>query len=250
MSYDVLEIANAGARSIHQLNFVTNNLANSATPGFKAEHIFYHVLKEAAVNERNEADSPSSVNYNYHPVDGVQFIDFSQGVLSKTGNSLDVAIEGEGFFSIQQKSGTTSYTRNGSFNISRNNELVTSSGFTVLGESGPIRISGNAVEIDGDGTVRVDGNTAGKLKIVAFKNPNKLTRTGDGQYIDDGSAQAAAAEKCRVASGYLESSNVNPIKEMIQMIDIQRYDFETYQKVIQTLTDMDRIATNRIGKLI
>ena len=118
-----------------------------------------------------------------------------------------------------------------------------------MGESGPIKINGKNVEIDTDGTVRVDGNITGKLKIVNFKNPGELTRAGEGQYLDSGSAGLMNAEKFRVAGGYIESSNVNPIKEMIKMVDIQR-DFETYQKVILTASDLDKISTNRIGKLI
>lgn len=246
MGYDIVDVANAGSRAIMQLNIVANNLANSSTPGYKAENIFYHVLKEVSAQGKNFDESGSlAVNY---PVEGVKVVDFSQGTLVKTGNSLDMAIEGEGFFSIQQQNRTT-YTRNGSFNINQNSELVTSSGLNVLGESGPIKISGTTIEIDIDGTIRTDGNVAGKLKIVNFKTPQELIRTGDGQYIDEGKAGLTNAETYRVASGYIESSNINPIKEMIKMMDIQRYDFETYQKVMLTLTDLDKISTNRIGKL-
>ena len=201
---------------------------------------FYHVLK-AVTAPVKDSNGQSSLTVGYHPVDGVQFIDFSQGVLSKTGNVLDVAIEGEGFFSVQQKSGIT-YTRNGSFSINSNKELVTSTGAIILGESGPITITGNSVEIDGEGTVRADGSAVGKLKIVNFKAPNKLTHAGNGQYMDEGNAGLNVTDKYRVVSGYLEASNVNPIKEMIQMIDIQRYDFETFQKLIQTSSDLDKIS--------
>jgi flagellar basal-body rod protein FlgF len=247
MAYDIMDVANAGARAIMQLNIVANNLANSSTPGYKAEDIFYHVMKEVITRE-NSRDGSVSLAVNY-PASGVKVIDFGQGVLTKTGNNLDTAIEGEGFFSIQQKNRIT-YTRNGSFKINQNGELVTSTGLNVLGESGTIKISGTKVEIDIDGTIRTDGNIVGKLKIVNFKTPQGLIRTGDGQYIDEGKAGLTNAEKYRIVGGYIETSNVNPIKEMIKMVDIQRYDFETYQKVMQTLTDLDKIATNRIGKLI
>jgi flagellar basal-body rod protein FlgG len=246
MGYEIIDVANAGARAITQLNSVANNLANSSTSGYKAENIFYRVMKEASAQGKNVDNSWLLVAN--HKVEGVNIVDFSQGTLLKTGNSLDAAIDGEGFFSIQQKNRTT-YTRNSSFNISRNGELVTSNGLNVLGESGPIKINGKTVEIDTDGTVRVDGNITGKLKIVNFKNPAELMRAGDGQYVDNGNAGLMKAERYRVAGGYIEASNVNPIKEMIKMVDIQR-DFETYQKVILTASDLDKISTNRIGKLI
>ena len=103
-------------------------------------------------------------------------IDFAQGTLQTTGNPLDVAIEGDGFFAIQQNDGTT-YTRNGGFVLNKNKELVTKNGAKVLGESGPIIINGTQINIDADGTIRVDGNLAGKLKIVSFTNPEQLTRS-------------------------------------------------------------------------
>jgi flagellar basal-body rod protein FlgF len=248
MAFDVSNIASAGERSILQLDAVANNLANSSTPGFKSEQVFYGIMKEATQQEigNSNPSAPPSLQYNSQPR---KIVDLSQGVLMKTGNTLDMAIEGKGFFCIQQKTGI-SYTRNGSFTINKDNELVTGNGLSVLGESGPIKISGKSIEIDSDGNIIADGNIAGKLRIVVFKKPGELTRAGDGQYIDEGNAEQSAADKYRVAGGYLESSNVNPVKEMIKLINIQRYDLETYQKVIQTLSDLDKISTSRLGKLI
>jgi flagellar basal-body rod protein FlgF len=245
MGYDVSDIANAGAKTIMQLDVVAHNLANISTPGFKAEHLYYAMqdLRAGGDSGNNSVQSASAISSS-----GTKVMDLAQGVLEKSGNNLDMAIEGEGFFSLQQKTGTV-YTRNGNFVINKNNELVTKNGINVLGESGPIKINGKSIEIDDDGTIRVDGNTAGKLQIAAFKNPRELTRASDGQYIDEGKAGLTKAEKYRVAGGYLEASNVNAIKEMVQMIDMQRSAFETYQKIILTLSDFDKISTTRIGKL-
>jgi flagellar basal-body rod protein FlgF len=244
MGFDVSDIANAGARTILQLDVVAHNLANISTPGFKAEHLYY-AMQELKANESNNNNSTLAMGTISS---GTKMMDLSQGILEKSGNNLDMAIEGDGFFSLQQQTGVT-YTRNGNFIINKNNELVTKNGVNVLGESGPIKINGKSVEVDSDGTIRVDGNTAGKLKIVAFRNPQGLTRASYGQYIDEGKAGLMSAEKYRVAGGYLEASNVNAIKEMVQMIDMQRSAFETYQKIILTLSDFDKISTSRIGKL-
>lgn len=242
MNFNITDIAHAGDRVVTRLDLAANNLANVSTPGFKSEHLFYAT---AAINDQ-EKDKRNTVNtLNFQET---KRIDFSQGQLGKTGNKLDMAIEGEGFFTIQQKEGV-SYTRNGSFAVNKNNELVTKKGLAVLGESGPIKVSGTSVEIAGDGTVIVDGINAGKLKITAFKEQDKLFRVNESQYIDKGNAGGMKAEKYRVENGSLESSNASAVKEMVDMMDIHR-TFETYQKIILTLTDLDKISVSRIGKLI
>jgi flagellar basal-body rod protein FlgF len=237
MGYDISEVAAAGARKLTQLDFVANNLANASTTGFKAEHLYYAMKgKEAQEGVRSDLGPTATT------------VDFAQGTLQTTGNPLDVAIEGDGFFATQQSDGTTTYTRNGGFVLNKNTELVTKNGAKVLGESGPISINGTQINIDAEGTIRVDGNLAGKLKIVSFTNPEQLTRSSDGQYVDDGNAGLKKNDTNRVSSGYLEASNVNAMKEMVEMIDGHR-SFETYQKIIQTITELDKIATSRLGKL-
>lgn len=236
MNFDISQIAIAGSRKLTQLDFIANNLANISTTGFKAEHLYYAMKgKSAQEAARSDLGITSIV------------MDFAQGTLQRSGNPLDVAIEGDGFFAIQQKDGTT-YTRNGSFAVNKNRELVTKDGAKVLGESGPISINGKQIYIDTDGNIQADGNIAGKLKIVAFDKPGKLTRTAGGQYVDDGNAGLKKNDTYRIASGYLETSNVNAMKEMVEMIDVHR-SFEAYQKIIQTMSDLDKISTSRIGKL-
>ncbi len=236
MDFDISQIAIAGSRKLTQLDFIANNIANVSTTGFKAEHLYYAMKgKSAQETARSDLGITSIV------------IDFAQGTLQRSGNPLDVAIEGDGFFAIQQKDGTT-YTRNGSFAVNKNKELVTKDGSKVLGESGPISINGTQIDIDADGNITADGNVAGKLKIVAFDKPGQLTRTAGGQYVDDGNAGLKKNDTSRIASGYLETSNVNAMKEMVEMIDGHR-SFEAYQKIIQTMADLDKISTSRLGRL-
>lgn len=237
MRYDVNDVAIAGARKLAQLDFVANNVANANTAGFKSEHLYYAMKGKAAQEDSRIDLGPTSTK-----------IDFAQGTLNRTGNKFDLAIESEGFFTIQTKNGIT-YTRNGSFMLNNNNELVTPAGDYVMGESGKIVISGESVGIDADGSVQVDGSAAGKLKITAFSNTYDISRAAAGQYIDSGKAGPKNADNYKIASGYLEMSNVNAVKEMVDMIDIQR-TFETYQKIILTMSDLDKISTSKIGKLI
>lgn len=237
MRYDVTDLGRAGARKLTQLDFVTNNLANSSTSGFKAEHLYY-AMKGKKAQEGAMMDLGPTVSK----------MDFSQGTLKITGNNLDLAIEGEGFFTIQTKKGNA-YTRNGSFMLNKNKELVTPTGEYVLGEGGKIIIDGKSVNVNKDGSIYVDENLVGKIKISAFKDTSALTRSTDGLLIDDGKAGLKNADTYGVAGGYLEMSNVNAVREMTDMMEIQR-TFETYQKIILTLQNMDSISTNRIGKLI
>jgi flagellar basal-body rod protein FlgF len=237
MSYDVNDIAVAGARKLTQLDFIANNLANISTTGFKSEHLYY-AMKGKQSQEGARLDMGTTTIS----------VDFAQGTLQNTGNPLDVAMEGDGFFAIEQNDGTTTYTRNGSFVLNKNKELVTKSGQKVLGESGPLVVNGAQINIDADGTIQVDGNMAGKLKIVSFASPAQLARGTDGQYSDDGSAGMKKSENYRVSGAYLEMSNVNAMKEMVEMIDGHR-SFEAYQKIIQTMSDLDKLSTSRIGRL-
>ncbi len=237
MLYDVTDIARAGARKLTQLDFVANNIANASTSGFKSEHLYYAMKGKQAQEGALIALGPA-----------VSKMDFSQGTLTVTGNTLDLAIEGNGYFTIQTKGGNV-YTRNGSFMLNKNQELVTLAGDYVLGDAGKIVVDGTSVKINKDGAVYVDENQVAQLRISTFSDQNALTRTIDGRFIDNGKAGLKKAENFNIASGYLEMSNVNAIREMTDMMEIQRA-FETYQKVILTLSDMDKISTSRIGKLI
>lgn len=237
MLYNVTDIARAGARKLSQLDYVTNNIANASTSGFKAEHMYFS-MKGKEVQQGALVELGATVSK----------MDFSQGTLRVTGNVLDIAIEGDGFFTIETNQGET-YTRNGSFVLNKNNELVTQSGEYVLGESGKIIINGSKIDIDQQGSIYADEALAGKLKISSFENPQFLTRSTNGGFIDNNKAGLQNAKEYRVSSGYVELSNVNAIREMTDMMEIQR-TFETYQKMILTLQDLDKISTSRIGKLI
>jgi flagellar basal-body rod protein FlgF len=233
MSDGISELAKICIRTMSQLDVVSHNLANIATPGFKVEHIYQGEAKGAAdKGGGNEA---------------FLFVDHSPGLLQKTDNALDVAIQGEGFFVIETKAGLA-YTRKGNFTLNKNNQLVTRSGDNVLGDAGPITIAGRNVSIDGSGTITVDGTEAGKLQMVSFDNRQNLIRRGDGLFTDPGSAGKKKTATPDFIPRHLELANVNAILEMADMIDIQR-SFESYQKVMLTIQDMDKLSTSRVGRL-
>ncbi|RZB34936.1 MAG: flagellar basal-body rod protein FlgG [Desulfobacteraceae bacterium Eth-SRB1] len=230
-------LVNTAAEQISRLNCVTNNIANVNTPGFKAA--LFHFL------EGNVAGGINGANHAKRPATAV---DYSQGIMQKTGNVLDLAIDGKGFFAVQTKTGVA-YTKDGRFTLNNNGELITQTGDYVLGRNGKINIKGNDILISQEGVISVDGDELDALKIVSFSKPAALVKLNTGLYRNpDDLAGAKEEENARVQSGYLELSNVQAIREMVEMINIQR-TFESYQKAIQTISEQDKLSTNRIGKL-
>ncbi len=215
-------------RQTRRLDNTVRNLSNTGTTSFKAERIDFL---------GGDADQGA-----------VTTIDYSQGAMERTGNVLDLALQGEGFLTLQTKDGIA-YTRDGRMTINEDGKLVSLSGEDVLGEGGTITLSGNDIRILEDGTIRVDGADVDTLKIVTFQKPSALIRLNSRLYQDVGEgADAGDGDDVQVKAGYLELSNVQAIREMVEMINIQR-TFESYQKAIQTMDEQNEQSTNRIGKL-
>jgi len=230
-------LASVAKRQIAKLNSATNNIANVDTPGFKAELLYFL-----------EGSGTETISEGASMQESAMAVDYSPGSIRKTGNVLDLAINGEGFFAVQGKDGIA-YTRDGRFTLNEDGELVTLSGEYVLGRDGKIVIEGNDVQISERGVISVDGNEADVLKVVNFDNPSALVKSGAALYRNpNDQAVADEVDNASVQSGHLERSNVQVIREMIEMINIQR-TFESYQKAIQTISEQDKLSTNRIGKL-
>jgi len=231
MDAKMAALAAMGNQKLNHLDIIAHNLANVGTPGFKAVRFY---LREM---EANKGGAVPSI-----------FTDFRAGLVEKTENSLDLAIEGDGFFTIETKRGIR-YTRAGNFTIDRNSRLVTMKGDPVLGEAGPLILKGRKISVSAEGVVKVDGVEVGKLRIVDFENRQALSREGDGLFVDGGTAGVKQVGNPRLKAGERELSNVEAIREMVELIEVQR-SFETYQKVIQSLADMDKLSTGRVGKLV
>lgn len=233
MLYQVNDVADACSRTMNRLDHVTHNLANANTPGFKAEYLYF------ARKSRNDGLAPES---------GQMAVNFAPGMLHETGNPLDTALRGDGFFAVETGRGDRAYTRQGNFTLDENGYLVTAAGDRVLGASGPIQVEGDRISIDDQGRVISDGDESGRLLIVRFEYPQMLQRKGSGLFANPGNAGEMPVDDPRLKSGSLEISNVNVVREMVAMIDIQRY-FEAYQKVIHTMADQDKLSVSRVGKL-
>lgn len=224
----------------HRLDTITNNLANSATTGYKKEgttaqafdELFAVKVKDGSEDYIDKRIGGMSLGVKI----GENYTDYSQGNLTETDNTYDVAIAGDGFFEISftNKIGEQSYkyTRDGSFTMTSEGYLVTKDGDFVQGRNGNIQLSTETdATIDSSGNIIQNGKIVDKFKVVDFENYDYLKKYGENMYDKvDGCKEKTA--KYTIEQGYLEASNVNIVSEMVEMITITRA-FETNQKFVQ-----------------
>jgi flagellar basal-body rod protein FlgF/flagellar basal-body rod protein FlgG len=227
------------------LETIANNLANVSTSGFRASHNVFSSLLITT------ADAPLSVlnqdANDYGVLSGTQ-LDTSQGALVRTGNDLDVAMEGPGYLAVQTAAGIQ-YSRGGSLHISPQSQLVTPSGDAVLGENNrPVTVIGAPVSISTDGTISIDGAVSGRLKLVEFPPTVQMQNTGSTYYSAPANT-ATPAKTSQVRQGSLESSNVNPVTSVIELVSAQR-EVETMRHVLTLInSDLDKTAAQDLPRI-
>lgn len=241
----LIYLAMTGAQQLLQQQAVaSHNLANVGTTGYKAETTAFRVAPVVG-----GAGHPTRA----YAVVSTPGADLKAGALQPTGRDLDAAIEGDGFFTVQALDGSEAYTRNGSFEISPDGELRTRSGLTVLGEGGPLIVPPDSkITIARDGTVSAvesaqanTVNVIGRLKLVKIDAADAL-RGGDGLFRTRGGEPADADPAVVVASGVLESSNVNAVSAMVEMINLARA-FEMQMKLLQNAEQNDQRASQLLS---
>jgi len=231
-----------------RLEMLANNVANINTVGYKGEKSVFRVPEETLPAEELRPEEGSQPLSPYAPPFSTM-VDFSQGAIHQTGNPLDVALNGEGFFNVQTPDGIQ-YTRQGSFTLNTDGVLVTQDGYPVMGEGGEITIEGANVEIDELGGVYVDGDEVGRLQVTAFADNESLAKVGNGRFVSSDPAMVGnRPENTTVRQGHLESANVNPVQAMTEMIETSRA-FEAYQKVIQSADEATEKSINSVGKVV
>jgi flagellar basal-body rod protein FlgG len=262
MTNAALQVARTGLDAQdHRMRVIANNLANVNTTGFKRdraefETLAYQLMTAAGAN--SSGDNRYAVGYNLGT--GVRVAgtarETTQGTISQTGNPLDLAIQGDGYFQIARPDGTIAYTRAGNFQRSPEGKIVTSDGQPLQPE---IQIPDNAesVTIGTDGTVtaslagQTEPSQIGKIDIARFINPAGLQAIGDNLYAEtaaSGTAQVGGAgEEGRgtIAQGSLEGSNVNVVQELVDMIETQRA-YEVNSKMISSTDEMLRNANQQL----
>lgn len=244
----------------HRMNMIANNLANVNTTGYKQDKLsfkdtmiqFAHdQIMEPIANVRSKPLFPDPQLAARVRIAETQ-IDMSQGSMQQTGNPLDVALSGEGFFRVTTPRGDM-LTRNGAFSQTADGQLVTKQGWPVLGEGGNIIIPPNTttVYVDPQGRIFADGAQLDTLQMVRVDNPKAVEKAGSSLYrIQEGSqAQEVPIDPQAtvVNQGFLESSNVDVVTEMVKMIEVNRH-FEALTKTIQTSSTLDSETYNKIGR--
>ncbi len=236
-----------------QIDVIANNLANVSTNGFKKsravfEDLLYQTLRQPGAQSTQQTQIPSGlqVGTGVRPVASERL--FTQGNLQQTGNFLDVAIQGNGFFQVQMPDGTTAYTRDGAFQMDAQGQLVTSSGYRL---SPSVTIPPNAQSItigaDGTVTVKLQGQASttqvGTIQLASFINPAGLQSHGENLYQETAASGTPNTNTPgtngvgTLNQGYVETSNVNVVEELVNMIQTQRA-YEINSKAIQTSDQM------------
>jgi len=241
-------MATSGAEAQRiRLQILSNNLANINTTGFKEDRAVFRMPDEG-LNPDADPDETSGVSASRY-TDAIPLTthtDYSRGPLQRTDNPLDAAIDGEGFFSVQTDQGIR-YTRNGAFTINPDGNLSTHDGDPILGEGGEIAIDGADVRFDGSGNVIVDGAVTDRLRIVKITEPTALKKIGKTLFqLDENIGAEEPLEYGGVQQGFLEGSNVNAVKVMTELIEVQR-GYESYQKMIQTMGEMASRVISGVG---
>jgi flagellar basal-body rod protein FlgG len=206
-----------------RLDVIANNMANAETPGFKRDRVHFS-------------------NFIYE----TSYTQMGQGRVHDTGDPLNVALVGEGFFRVQSPDGIV-YTRAGNLTLDKGNTLVTQDGWPVMGQGGPVQITEGDIRIDANGQIYVDENPVDTLDVVRFPKDARLEKVSNQYFRPADEQQAPApAEDFTVQQGAIEGSNFTVVEEMTQMIDTLRA-FEAYQKTLQAVHQEDTQIITKLG---
>ena len=218
---------------MESLDMLANNIANTATAGFKSDREFYGLYEQQL------------------PVIEKQWTDFSQGMLTATGNPLNLALSGSGFFALNTPNGAV-YTRNGNFQVSKSNELSTPDGYTLrntLDKGNPIKVDpSQSIDINKDGMVRQGGQDIGRIEIDSLDS-QAISKLGSTYFaMTDPKAPVGIAPATDVLQGHIEQSNVPVAESAVKLVGVMR-QFEMLQKAMNLGSEMSKSAIEQVAKV-
>jgi flagellar basal-body rod protein FlgF len=225
----IYQSASAMIPRVRQQEVIANNLANASAPGFKRDQVFTKELTQAQTRQSN-----TKSDWQTPMIDQV-YTDYDQGQFNKTDNPLDMALEGYGFFVVEGDDGSQLLTRAGNFLVSPEGFLINPEGHRVMSEAGPITVEGTSISISESGQVEVDGVESGSIRVVQVDDPAILEKAGYNEYMIPEGIELPVAVDFTIRQGYLESSNVDVIREMVDMI----VSFRNYESDAQSLKSQD-----------
>ena len=242
---DALSAAvNSMGNDLVRMAGLSQNIANATTPSFHREMLVSRSFTDYLALGGGDEKSLALIPVNT-PVLETR-IDQRPGALKYTGNPLDLAIEGNGYFEVATSQGTA-YTRQGNLRVDTHGRLVTEAGNPVLGSGGEIMPGSSQPVIDQSGKVMVGSKEVGRIQILTVSDPNKLVAIGSGLYAPGEETLTATDGSTRVRQGFLETSNVSSMDEMVRMIETMRH-FESAQRVVQGYDEMLDIAIRKLGE--
>ncbi|HYD19361.1 MAG TPA: flagellar basal-body rod protein FlgF [Patescibacteria group bacterium] len=221
-----------------QIEVTANNIANMSTPGFKSNNVLF----------TDYITKPKGGEALHQSQDYATYRDLSFGNLIQTHNQLDMAIHGEGYFTVSTKEGAK-FTRDGGFSLNLNRELVTKSGHLVLNENDNAIVfpsDATQIRVSDDGNISSEQGNIGRLKIVQFEDEQKMKKVGDNMYDANGQTPQIMPNR-KIVQGELEGSNVNPVSEMNRMIELMRL-FQAAQRMLQTDHDRQLSAIQKLTR--
>lgn len=234
----------------HSLDVIANNVANASTAGFRGDRVVFGEMLAGAQQKAAPIDPRQAA-----PVRPDQFVrvelnalDATRGMMKQTGNALDVALNGDGFFTVRTPQGDR-LTRAGNFMMQENGQLSSMEGHPVIAQDEkPIVFPRDTkdIQFDKDGTIRADGLDIGKLALRRVSDPTQLMREGTTTYTVKPGTKIMETDQVEVAQGMIESSNVNPVNGLNELITVNR-TFDALQRVIQTFQQIDQRTARDIG---
>ncbi|MGI5875954.1 MAG: flagellar hook-basal body protein [Dethiobacteria bacterium] len=235
------------------LEHISNNLANSSTPGYKRSKVTYKTFPEILLcrterigNGKTTLAGPIGVSSGSIATDETVIIQ-QPGALLLTERELDLALQGVGFFAVDTPNGIR-YTRDGNFILNSEGLLVTPRGFPVMGEDGPIYLSTEKPYFDREGNIFVDGKQVDRIQVYIFAEDDELQRDGYNLFRVEGGANPVPAGAPLIFQGYLEESNVGFAEQMVELIKVRR-SYEAAQKVSQVCDRLLTRSANELGAL-
>ncbi|MEQ8405118.1 MAG: flagellar basal-body rod protein FlgF [Oceanicaulis sp.] len=225
------------------MDVAANNIANAQTNGFKAERV---MLEDDMTSRARHVDGPDRVAFVDEWAMGR---DFAQGAIERTGRPLDLALQGEGFFTLETPAGER-FTRDGRFTVNPDGELTAADGARVLDDFGqPVRVDPNAgpVTISDDGVITQNGLPGQRIGTVRFEQLGLLEKVGDNRFTAPDDAERAVENMPQVLQGHVESSNVRAIAEITRMMEVSR-SYASVTKMIRDADELSRKAIDRLGR--
>ena len=216
--------------NIKKQELIAQNVANASTPGYKKDSLFTKELSRAEIRTRVKNEDWEQA------LDTRGYTDYSPGVFDHTGNALDLAIDGDGFFQILLDDGSKALTRNGGFTVNKDGLIALPDGPLLIADGGPIQVGNGKVTISASGDVDVDGTIVSRIAPVTVANLDKLQKIGRSLWVVPQGTELISVDKATIQQGYLEASNVDVVDEMVNMIVSYR-TYEANAKGIQSQDD-------------